>query len=430
MPPHSCLAARSQRESSIIAAQANEANRPETPFVGLAPFLRLSIAGDDLRPIAGELLAATERDSNDPNLWMNLSIVMLCLELREVGLAIQAQALAQKRVYLLPASQQPASLRLLVLMVPGDIAANTPLDCLLEDCDVDLHYYYVTARNPFAEPIPEHGALFVAISECDENRAILASLADALADWPAPVINAPQCIPATGRIAASNILQNVPGLLIPPTLRASRSTLIAIADGSARLAAQFEGCDFPVIVRPVGSHGGHGLERINCPADIFTYLSTLSGDEFFLSRFVDYSGADGLFRKCRIALIDGVPFACHQAISSHWMIHYVNAGMYEDAWKRAEEARFMAHFADFALRHRPGLDAIYERTHLDYVCIDCAETRDGQLLIFEIDHAMVVHNMDSEPLFPYKQVQMKRVSAAFRDFLFRLTATRSTTTPP
>jgi hypothetical protein len=108
-------------------------------------------------------------------------------------------------------------------------------------------------------------------------------------------------------------------------------------------------------------------------------------------------------------------------ISSNWMIHYVNAGMYEDAQKRTEEAAFMEHFDEFALRHRKALDAIYQRTQLDYLCIDCAETRDGHLLIFEIDHTMVVHAMDPEQLFPYKQAHMLKVKTAFRDFLSRLT---------
>ena len=96
--------------------------------------------------------------------------------------------------------------------------------------------------------------------------------------------------------------------------------------------------------------------------------------------------------------------------------------MYEEAWKREEEARFMACFDVFAQRHRAALAAIWQRTQLDYLCIDCAETPDGGLLVFEIDHAMVVHAMDSEAMFPYKQVHMLKVKAAFRDYLFRLTA--------
>jgi glutathione synthase/RimK-type ligase-like ATP-grasp enzyme len=211
-------------------------------------------------------------------------------------------------------------------------------------------------------------------------------------------------------------------LLIPPTLRASRPVLQAIESGVARLPEVFKGCDFPIIVRPVGSHGGRDLAKIDGPQDVTAYVVRVADAELYLSRFVDYRSKDGLFRKMRIALIDGAPFACHMAVSSNWMVHYVNAGMYEEAHKREEEAFFMAHFDDFAQRHRLALDAIVTRMKLDYLCIDCAETPDGRLLVFEVDHAMVVHAMDSEQKFPFKQPHMQKVKNAFRDFLLRVTA--------
>ncbi len=357
----------------------------------------------------------------DADLWMNLSIVVQCFGQREIGLSIQSLALQQKRIYTLAASEQPARLRLLMLCVAGDIAANTPLDCLLENTDIDLIFYYVSPGEPLALPIPEHDVLFVAICESDENREVLTSLDHSLAHWPKPVINAPQNIPLTGREAASKLLQDAPGLLIPPTLHASRSVLLDLAAGHTRLPERFAGCDFPIIVRPVGSHAGRDLAKIERSNELDAYLSKVEEDEYFLSPFIDYSGKDGMFRKFRVALVDGKSYACHMGVSANWMIHYVNAGMYEDAKKREEEAAFMEHFDDFALRHRAALDAIYQRTKLDYLCIDCAETQDGQLLIFEIDHTMVVHAMDPEHLFPYKQSHMKKVKTAFRDLLLRLT---------
>ena len=394
----------------------------DMPFVGLAPFLRLSIAGDDLLPYGQQLLALAQQRPDDANLWMNLAQAMLCLGQREMGLAVQAQALAMRRIYDLPAAQQPARLRLLMLMVAGDLSANTPLDCLLEDSDIDLIFYYVTPGDPLALPIPEHDALLVGVSEDDDNRALLTSLESLLREWPKPVINAPQHIPSVGREAASALLGDAPGVLIPPTLRASRDQLLAIATGEATLPDLFADCALPLIVRPVGSHGGHGLDRIDDAAAIADYLARVDAADFFLSRFIDYRSADGYYRKMRVALIDGVPFACHMGVSKHWMIHYLNAGMYEEAWKRQDEASFMAGFDDFARRHHTALDAIYRRSGLDYVCIDCAQTADGELLVFEIDHAMVVHAMDTEAMFPYKQHHMQKVKNAFRDYLLRLTA--------
>lgn len=368
------------------------------------------------------MLARANITNDDANLLMNLSILTQCLGQRELGLAIQNQALALQRVYHLAASEQPARLRLLMLMVPGDLAANTPLECLLENSDIDLDFYYVNPDAPLALPVPEHDALIVAMSESDENQALLGVLAKALANWPKPVINAPQYLPAVGRDVASALLQNAPGLLMPPTLRVSRAQLQAMATGASCLATEFEGCDFPIILRPVGSQAGRDLARIEGPQDIANYLSHVEEPDFYVSRFIDYSGQDGLFRKIRVALIDGEALACHMAVSSHWMVHYVNAGMYEEAGKREEEARFMATFDDFVQRHRLALDAMAQRTKLDYFCIDCAETPDGQLLVFEIDHAMVVHAMDLEDQFPYKQPHMLKVKNAFRNLLIRLTS--------
>lgn len=402
--------------------------RPEYDFIGLAPFLRLSIAGDDLRQVTQALLARAQQDQHNPALWMNLATAFLTLGERELGLSIQAQALQMQRRYTLPARQQPARCRLLVLQGAGDLAENTPIDCLLEDSHVELIYQYIDLAEPLPVDLPEHDALLVGLSATEASRPLLDALAPLLAGWPKPVVNAPQHIPNVEREAASALLQDVPGLQIPATWPVDRSTLAAIASGARPLGDTFPGCRLPLILRPLGSHGGHGLARIDSLAEINAYLAATADTHFYLSNFIDYSGPDGQFRKLRVALIDGQPFACHMGVSSHWMIHYVNAGMYENAAKRAEELAFMEGFAAFAARHAGALAAIHQRSKLDHVCIDCAETRDGELLIFEIDHAMVVHAMDPEDLFPYKQVHMLKVKQAFEAYLDRLPATRPT--PP
>lgn len=398
--------------------QADAASR--TPFLGLAPFLRQNLAGIDLLPAAREMLSLAGQHPEDANLWMNLAIAMLCLKQRELGLAIQEQALAQERIYFLPASRQPARFRLLMLMAPGDLASNTPLECLLEDSDIDLVFYYLATEQPFAAPIPEHDAAIVCLSEADENQPALAALEILLADWPKPVINRAENIRSVERAIASQLLQGIPGLLMPPTAPVTRAELVMVASGTRDISALLPGCRFPIILRPLGSHAGRDLEKIGNPREITAYLDVVGENEFFLAPFIDYRSPDGLFRKFRIALINGQAFACHMAISENWMIHYVNAGMYEDAAKRAEELAFMNGFSAFAERHATALAAIQQRSGLDYLCLDGAETPDGQLLIFEIDHAMVVHAMDSDELFPYKQKHMLKVKDAFRDFLFGL----------
>jgi len=88
--------------------------------------------------------------------------------------------------------------------------------------------------------------------------------------------------------------------------------------------------------------------------------------------------------------------------------------------KRAEEAAFMLDFdRAFAARHRNALDEMSKRVGLDYFIVDCAENRDGELLVFEADNTAVVHNMDPPAVFPYKPPQMRKIFAAFTAMLSR-----------
>jgi hypothetical protein len=177
---------------------------------------------------------------------------------------------------------------------------------------------------------------------------------------------------------------------------------------------------YPCLIRPLASHAGAGLARLETPADLARYLYFSFGQRFFLTAFEDYSGPDGQFRKLRVAFIDRQPFLCHLAISGNWMVHYLNAGMTESAEKRAEEAHAMATFEHgFARRHAAAFAALHERLGFDYYSIDCAETRGGRLLVFEADTAAIVHLMDPADLFPYKPPAMQRVFAAFEDMLRR-----------
>jgi hypothetical protein len=177
---------------------------------------------------------------------------------------------------------------------------------------------------------------------------------------------------------------------------------------------------YPVLVRPIDSHAGRGLARIDGRAALESYLAERPEDDFFVTPFVDYRSADERYRKFRIAFIDGEAYACHMAIADQWMIYYLNAGMRESVAKRDEEARFMRDFdGDFAYRHEAALAAIAERVDLDYFAIDCGELPDGRLLLFEADIAMIVHAMDPPDIFPYKGVQMRKVFAAFQAMIHR-----------
>jgi hypothetical protein len=88
--------------------------------------------------------------------------------------------------------------------------------------------------------------------------------------------------------------------------------------------------------------------------------------------------------------------------------------MAEDASKRTAEAEWMENFdGDYARRHAVAFNALNQNINLEYFGIDCAEMPDGRLLVFEVDVAMIVHDMDDELLFPYKKAAMRKLFDAF-----------------
>lgn len=390
----------------------------QDPLIGLAVLMKMAYSDVDLGPLGTQLIARAEQNPADANALMDLSTVLQLRGNRELALTTQLQALAIQQIFSPPSATGETKIKVLAIMAPGDLMTNTPVEFLLENGDVALDILYVGTDIPTPAALPDHDVLFVAMGESDQTLPLLKELEKLAAFWPRPVLNRPERIARMSRDAACELLKSTPDVLMPVTLRIDRKTLQDIGEQDIAISSILEDGTFPVIVRPVDSHAGQGLDKLDDAAAVVAYLSNMPHEEFYISRFIDYRAPDGLFRKYRIVLIEGRPFLCHLAISQHWMIHYLNAGMSDSAEKRAEEAHCMANFdTDFVPRHATALRAIHDRAGLDYLGIDCGESPDGKLLIFEIDNNMIVHAIDPIDVFPYKQPQMRKVFAAFRAML-------------
>ncbi len=388
-------------------------------LLGLTRLMRLAYHGGDLTQTMRDLVERIQRDPKDAAALLDLSTIHLLCGRRDLGLACQAQALAVEQVYHQPAAiHSPDGLRVLMFATAGDFMDNMPIDLLLEDSDVAVDVLFIGPGLPPPSRIPDHDVAIVGIAESDANRTTLDALTPFLTTWPRPVLNLPERILRLGRETLWQLLGDLPGVCIPPTVRVTRDALATLATEQRSLDALAPGGTFPIIVRPVGSHAGTGLEKLDAPDAIAPYLASQDVDVFYLSNFIDYRNPDGQFRKYRLAFIDGRPYACHVAIADHWMLHYLNAGMTESAEKRANEAEIFARFDDtFALRHEEAMKAMSDRIGLGYYVVDCGETPDGRLLIFEAGTVMLVHAIDAVPPFAYKLPQMRKVFGAFRHML-------------
>ena len=375
------------------------------PAADPAGFVRHAFEGGDLKPLIQERLASLAPGAAGASGLMELGTLYQLAGDRVRALECQRMALASGRLYRWDQAA-PEGLKVLMLVTAGDLMTNTPLELMVEGRGMQVTRLYLDAASPLPQAVPDHDLAVMAVSESDESRPLLERLVGIEALWPRPMLNRADQVLQLARDALYHRLEGAPGVIIPPTLRLTRTELIASQ------------IPLPMILRPVGSHAGKALEKIDTPDALVAYLSAEPAERLYASPFVDYAGPDGLFRKYRIAVFDGAPFVCHMAVSGHWMVHYLNAGMAEDPAKRAEEQAAMEGFDEgFARRHAAAFAALHERLGLGYFAIDCAETPDGGLLIFEADVAMIVHDLDPADLYPYKKVQMKKVFDAFEGLL-------------
>ena len=317
----------------------------------------------------------------------------------ELALAHQNAAIALSPVHSTFACERE-DYALLVLCAPGPYTANTPVDLIFDSRHVTLHRWYV---DPSGEVpcLPRYDAIWIAIGESDAAASRLRAAERFAAAQRQPVFNRPGAIGRLNRVA------------LAATFASARHTCAVTTERVARERYAAEPRAVPHIVRPVDSHGGYGLERIDDDAQRAAYAAHTDSAFLYVSPYIDYRSADGYFRKYRIIFIDGEPFPFHLAISPNWMVHYYNAPMTEHQWMRDEELAFFERL-DIVF---PGdlAEALREtaaRLGLDYVGIDCAIARDGTLLVFEADNAVIVHLLDDPVMFAYKHRHVPRITAA------------------
>jgi hypothetical protein len=360
---------------------------------------------ESLRSLAYDVL---RRDPAARDAHLRLYEIEQMLGAPRAAIGHLRMALQASRIVTLAAKNEPAELTVLALTRVAQWEANTPLELIVDTDRVTLHRYYIDdADTALAdEALPPYDVLFNSIAESDSAANAL-RLARTFAERAGrEPINAPEAVAAIGRTQVAAHFAVSPSIVAPPIERVTPAMLLerAIAE--------------PLIVRPVGSQAGIGLARIDDTPALRAYLVERTEPEYFVMPFVDYRNEDGFFRKYRVMFVAGEPYACHLAISPRWMIHYYNAAMAEHQWMRDEEARFIADLDSvFTGTPATALTEIAAAIPLEYFGIDCAIARDGRLLLFEADAAMLVHGTDPADLYPYKRAGFERIQTALTTLL-------------
>ena len=335
-----------------------------------------------------------------------------------LGLADEAaftyrRALEVKQLWTMPAAASPPEFRVLWMFAPG--AGNTPPEYFINKARFGSSIFTVLKDFDYdIDLLRSHADVVVnLVSDVDQSRDILGSV-EALAECIGrPVVNHPRLIFGTDRESVSVRLAGTPGCVVPHARRFSKVELRQSLgeEGTAELL-------FPLLVRPVGTHGGEDFERMGDRNQLSMFLSRLGESHYYVTPFVDYRSEDGYFRKYRFIYVGDEILPYHLAIDDKWKIHHLTTAMADFPWMQDEEQAFLEDpWRVFGAPQQSALRSIRNAIGLDYFGIDCSLTLRGEVLVFEVNATMRVHGNNES--FPYKNEAVSKIKQEFHLLLER-----------
>lgn len=329
------------------------------------------------------------------------------------------QAYSRQAVFIEPATSAaagsaPEAARRVLMLCAGSIG-NIPIKHLMPDGRyTQIRYFVEYAREPELATVPEHDIAFNVIGDPDVSASDHPNLDTLLARTSRRVLNAPEHVRNTRRDRLPERLAGIEGIVVPVTRRID---LASSKEQSLADAIDREVPAYPVIVRPIASHGGQGVQFVNT-RDELDASALASAHAVYATAFHDYRSDDGFFRKYRVIFVDREPYPYHLAISPSWLVHYFSAEMLEAPHKLDEERRFLEDpQAVLGAKGMQALRDIAHRLDLDYAGIDFSVLPDGDLLVFEANATMLIHPEPATSALAHKNVHVQAIVDAFASML-------------
>ncbi len=307
--------------------------------------------------------------------WRGLGTALLALDEVAAAEAAFRHGFATGATEHLPPAGAGPHIGLLVLVSVRDI--NLVTAPLLDPARFAVTALYVEYADR-ALALPPHQRVLNAIADADSGAAALARAEQWLTRTSAPVINRPEAVRRCGRAALAETCGDVPGLVVPRTLKLSLAQA-----GHAALP-------FPYILRAAGCHAGRACHLIRSAADLRVARGAAWRDGAFAIAFHDTKSPDGYYRKYRVMLIDGDLYPVHLVHGQDWKVHGFSAPT-PDARQMAEEAAFLTDMhAILGPARIQALKALPARFGLDYLGVDFALGPRNTLILFEANPAMTL----------------------------------------
>lgn len=222
-----------------------------------------------------------------------------------------------------------------------------------------------------------------------------------------PVINHPHYVMEISRDRVSEKLQGIKGLYVPKIIRIKPDSVESIKKVVEKQNM------YPFIFREIGRHTYTEAVLVKNRKDLeLLEVFSFRGNEYYIVEFVDYKSEDGLYRKYRVAVIDGKLYPRSLMISDYWNVHGESRArvMDKDERYRIEDKNWLNGFKGKA--YSPLLE-IYKRLNLDLFIIDFGILKDGSIVLFEVSPCFrLVSSTDFKKEYSYFAPHVERIQKA------------------
>lgn len=283
-----------------------------------------------------------------------------------------------------------------------------------EDLQRELAKHAFEFWYPPARPLDVRNVQWIAnqCADADEYQNALIGLDDAFGEK-VPIFNHPRRVAMTRRDLSSQVLEGIPGLIVPKCVR-----FVATGPGALERTFDREAFSYPVLIRPAASQTARGLVRVDTPFDWpKAYAEIVPGEACFMTQFVDFANARGTYVRLRIAFVGERAFLRGYTEQSSWLIRRA----FGDAPDNRDLESFMDHVAAFGSDHPlwTVCDTIRRRVGLEYFGVDLGMIGQDEFVLFEANAAMSildVHHGQAD--FVIIKPQIERIEYALKRLLF------------
>jgi tetratricopeptide (TPR) repeat protein len=295
----------------------------------------------------------------------------------------------------------------------------------------DFHFSLLFERDairPSARkqiPQPDFVINNCANGELVLSEGHLSELIELFDSFGVPVVNHPAKAVQTTRDASAKLLNDIPGVLVPKTMRFS-----SVGKTCQQLVQEIEDqYDYPLIARTLASQDGQGMIKVDCRDALVEVLASGCPEKFFVTQFVDSRGEKEIYRKLRAAVVNDEIIIVRADYKDFWKV---------DGRKTDERVAFLLKHADLLDEEKRicadpekelgrsairALRVIRDRIPLDVFGVDFEVDPGGKLIFYEANATMNLLTTAREEV-PYPKQADDRLKLAFKHYFMSLAARR------